>query len=403
MRRLLALAIALGGVSAAAAQDMPTFRVGVLSDMSGLYADISGPGAVAAAKLAIEDFKPESHGFKVEIVTGDHQNKPDIGSGIVRKWFDVEKVDAVLDVPTSSVALAVANIAQEKNKLLMVSSAGTSDLTGKACTPNNVHWTYDTWALANSTAKAVIAQGGKSWYFLTADYAFGHALERDATQAIKANGGEVLGHVLAPFQTTDFSSFLLQAQGSGANVVAVANSGGDTINSVKQAAEFGLKDGGQRMTALLAFISDVKAIGLETAQGLTLTEAFYWDLNEGTRAFTKRFQATMKDRVPTMNQAGAYGATMHWMKAIAAMSDKQRAHEGKAIAAKMKELPTDDPLFGKGSIRADGRTIHDMYLFEVKKPAESKGPYDFYKLAATIPGDQAFRPMDQGGCPLVSK
>ena len=403
MRRLLALAIALGGVSAAAAQDMPTFRVGVLSDMSGLYADISGPGAVAAAKLAIEDFKPESHGFKVEIVTGDHQNKPDIGSGIVRKWFDVEKVDAVLDVPTSSVALAVANIAQEKNKLLMVSSAGTSDLTGKACTPNTVHWTYDTWALANSTAKAVIAQGGKSWYFLTADYAFGHALERDATQAIKANGGEVLGHVLAPFQTTDFSSFLLQAQGSGANVVAVANSGGDTINSVKQAAEFGLKDGGQRMTALLAFISDVKAIGLETAQGLTLTEAFYWDLNEGTRAFTKRFQATMKDRVPTMNQAGAYGATMHWMKAIAAMSDKQRAHEGKAIAAKMKELPTDDPLFGKGSIRADGRTIHDMYLFEVKKPAESKGPYDFYKLAATIPGDQAFRPMDQGGCPLVSK
>ena len=403
MRRLLALAIALGGVSAAAAQDMPTFRVGVLSDMSGLYADISGPGAVAAAKLAIEDFKPESHGFKVEVVTGDHQNKPDIGSGIVRKWFDVEKIDAVLDVPTSSVALAVANIAQEKNRLLMVSSAGTSDLTGKACTPNTVHWTYDTWALANSTAKAVIGQGGKSWFFLTADYAFGHALERDATQAIKANGGEVLGHVLAPFQTTDFSSFLLQAQGSGANVVAVANSGGDTINSVKQAAEFGLKDGGQKMTALLAFITDVKAIGLETAQGLTLTEAFYWDLNEGTRAFTKRFQATMKDRVPTMNQAGAYGATMHWMKAIAAMSDKAQAHDGKAIAAKMKELPTDDPLFGKGSIRADGRTIHDMYLFEVKKPSESKGPYDFYKLAATIPGDQAFRPMDQGGCPLVSK
>jgi branched-chain amino acid transport system substrate-binding protein len=403
MRRLLALAIALGGVSAAAAQDTPTFRVGVLSDMSGLYADISGPGAVAAAKLAIEDFKPESHGFKVEVVTGDHQNKPDIGSGIVRKWFDVEKVDAVLDVPTSSVALAVANIAQEKNRLLMVSSAGTSDLTGKACTPNTVHWTYDTWALANSTAKAVIGQGGKSWFFLTADYAFGHALERDATQAIKANGGEVLGHVLAPFQTTDFSSFLLQAQGSGANVVAVANSGGDTINSVKQAAEFGLKEGGQKMTALLAFITDVKAIGLETAQGLTLTEAFYWDLNEGTRAFTKRFQATMKDRVPTMNQAGAYGATMHWMKAIAAMSDKNQAHDGKAIAAKMKELPTDDPLFGKGSIRADGRTIHDMYLFEVKKPSESKGPYDFYKLAATIPGDQAFRPMDQGGCPLVSK
>ena len=403
MRGLLAFAIALGGVNAAAAQDMPTFRVGVLSDMSGLYADISGPGSVAAAKLAVEDFKPESHGFKVEIVSGDHQNKPDIGSGIVRKWFDVEKVDAVIDVPTSSVALAVANIAAEKNKLLMVSSAGTSDLTGKACTPNTVHWTYDTWALANSTAKAVIGQGGKTWYFLTADYAFGHALERDATQAIKANGGEVVGHVLAPFQTTDFSSFLLQAQGSGANVVAMANSGGDTINSVKQASEFGLKDGGQKMTALLAFISDVNAIGLETAQGLTLTEAFYWDLNEGTRAFTKRFQTQMKNRVPTMNQAGAYGATMHWMKAIAAMQDKAAAHDGKAIVAKMKELPTDDPLFGKGSIRADGRTIHDMYLFEVKKPSESKGPYDFYKLAATIPGDQAFRPMDQGGCPLVAK
>ncbi len=403
MRGLLAFAIALGGVSAATAQDMPTFRIGVLSDMSGLYADISGPGSVAAAKLAIEDFKPESHGFKVEVVSGDHQNKPDIGSGIVRKWFDVEKVDAVIDVPTSSVALAVANIAAEKNKLLMVSSAGSSDLTGKACTANTVHWTYDTWALANSTAKAVIGQGGKTWYFLTADYAFGHALERDATQAIKANGGEVLGHVLAPFQTTDFSSFLLQAQGSNANVVAVANSGGDTINSVKQAAEFGLKDGGQKMTALLAFISDVNAIGLETAQGLTLTEAFYWDLNDGTRAFTKRFQAQMKNRVPTMNQAGAYGATLHWMKAIAAMQDKAQAHDGKAVTAKMKELPTDDPLFGKGSIRADGRTLHDMYLFEVKSPAESKGPYDFYKLVSTIPGDQAFRPMDQGGCPLVSK
>jgi branched-chain amino acid transport system substrate-binding protein len=403
MRGTLALAALLGGVSFAAAQEMPTFRIGVLSDMSGLYADISGPGSVAAARLAVEDFKPEQHGFKVEIVTGDHQNKADIGSAIVRKWFDVEKVDAVVDVPTSSVALAIANIAAEKNKLLMVSSAGTSDLTGTACTPNTVHWTYDTWALANSTAKAVIAQGGKSWYFLTADYAFGHALERDATQAIKANGGEILGHVLAPFQTTDFSSFLLQAQGSGANVVAVANSGGDTINSVKQAAEFGLKDGGQKMAALLAFITDVNAIGLETAQGLTLTEAFYWNLNDGTRAFTKRFRAVMKDRVPTMNQAGAYGAATHWMKAVAAMTDKAKAHEGAAIVAKMKEIPTDDPLFGKGSIRADGRTLHDMYLFEVKSPAESKEPYDYYKLVSTIPGDQAFRPMDQGGCPLVAK
>ncbi|MFJ5488000.1 ABC transporter substrate-binding protein [Hansschlegelia beijingensis] len=401
MRSTLALAVLIGGASGALAEDMPTFRVGVLSDMSGLYADISGPGSVTAARMAVEDFKPEQHGFKVEIVTADHQNKADIGSGIVRKWFDVDKVDAVIDVPTSSVALAVANIAAEKNKLLMVSSAGSSDLTGKACTPNTVHWTYDTWALGNSTAKAVIAQGGKSWYFLTADYAFGHALERDATQAVKANGGEVLGHVLAPFQTNDFSSFLLQAQGSGSNVVAVANSGGDTINSVKQASEFGLRESGQKLVALLAFISDVHSIGLKTAQGLTLTEAFYWDLNDGTRAFTKRFQTTTNGRVPTMNQAGAYGALTHWMKAIAAM-DKTAARDGKALVQKMKDMPTDDPLFGKGSIRPDGRTIHDMYLFEVKSPEESKGPYDYYKLVSTIPGDQAFRPMADGGCPFVT-
>ncbi len=351
MRAILALALLAGGASVVQAQDRPLFRVGVLSDMSSLYSTISGPGSVEAARMAVEDFKPEDKGFRVEILSADHQNKPDTGGAVARQWFDVEHVDAIVDVPTSSVALAVSVVASEKNKAFLIASAGTSDLTGKDCTRTNVHWTYDTWALGNSTARAVIRQGGKSWYFLTTNYAFGHALERDASEAVTKDGGTVVGHALIPFQTIDYASFLLQARGSGAKVVALANSGGDTINAVKQASQFGLREGGQKLVALLAFVSDIHSIGLNIAQGLTLTEAFYWDLNDGTRAWSKRFAARNGGRYPTMDQAGVYGSMLHWMKAVAAM-DKNKAHLGTDVVAQMKAMPTDDPLFGHGSIRA---------------------------------------------------
>jgi branched-chain amino acid transport system substrate-binding protein len=382
------------------ADELPTFKIGVLNDQSGLYADIAGPGSVAAAKMAVEDFQPEKQGFRVEVLAADHQNKPDIGAAIVRRWFDVDNLDAIVDVPTSSVALAVSKIVADKNKVFLIASAGASDLTGKACTANNVHWTYDTWSLANGTARAIIANGGKSWFFLTADYAFGQALERDAAGIVKEQGGQVIGHVLAPFQTTDFSSFILQAQASKAQIVALANSGGDTVTSAKQAQEFGLVTSGQKLAGLLVFLSDVNAMGLQTAQGLLLTAAFYWDMNDKTREWSKRFAALNGGKYPTMNQAGVYASMLHWMKAIAAL-DKQKARSGSDVVAKMKELPTDDVLFGKGSIRKDGRTLHEMYLFEVKKPSESKGPYDYYKLVSTIPADKAFRPIEQSECPLV--
>lgn len=400
MRAILSgLAGALLSVSMCAAEDLPIFRIGVLNDQSGLYADIAGPGSVVAAKMAVSEFQPEKHGFRVDVVAADHQNKADIGAAIAKRWFDVDNLDAIVDVPTSSVALAVSGVVKEKNKTLLIASAGTSDLTGKACTPNNVHWTYDTWSLANGTVRAIIANGGKTWFFLTADYAFGQALERDAAEIIRGQGGEVLGRVLAPFQTADFSSFLLQAQASKAQIVALANSGGDTVTSVKQAQEFGLTTG-QKLAGLLVFLSDVHAMGLATAQGLLLTEAFYWDLNDKTREWSMRFAALNGGKFPTMNQAGVYASMMHWMKAISAL-DKQKARSGADVVAQMKALPTEDALFGKGSIRQDGRTLHDMYLFEVKKPSESKQPYDFYKLVSTIPADQAFRPMQKSECSLV--
>ena len=390
--------------SLAKAADLPVFRVGVLNDQSGLYADIAGPGSVEATRMAVEDFNPESHGFRVEILAGDHLNKSDVGAGIVRRWFDTDGVDVIADVPTSSVALAVSSIARERNKVFLIDSAGASDLTGQACSPNNVHWTYDTWALANSSARAVLRQGGKTWFFITADYAFGKSLERDATEIITAQGGQAAGHAMAPFPTTDFSSYLLQAKASRANVVALANSGGDTINAIKQAGEFGLGGSDQKLVALLAFISDIHAVGLQTAQGLLLTSAFYWDKDEGTRAFGKRFAAKNGGRMPTMNQAGAYASALHWMKALASMDPASpRARDGAAVVAAMKALPTDDALFGRGSVRADGRVLHDLYLYQVKMPAESKGPYDYYKLVDTIPGDQAFRPLAQGGCPFVAR
>jgi branched-chain amino acid transport system substrate-binding protein len=383
------------------AQAQTTVKIGVLSDMSSLYADIGGPGSIAAAKLAIADFTKSNPSVKVEIVTGDHLNKPDVGTQIANQWFDVDKVDMIIDVPNSGVAFAVSQVASSKNKLFIVSGAAASDLTGPKCNANTIHWTYDTWMLANGTGKALVKAGGDSWFFLTADYAFGHALERDTGAAVEAAGGKVLGKVRHPLNTSDFSSFLLQAQNSKAKIIGLANAGGDTINSIKQGAEFGIVKGGQKFAGLLVFASDVNALGLPTAQGLTLTETWYWDANDANRAWTKRWQAERNaaGKFPTMVQAGVYAGVTHYLKAVSALKS---AADGKAVVAQMKSMPTDDPLFGKGTIRADGRKVHDAYLYEVKAPAESKYPGDFYKLKGTIPAAEAFRPLKEGSCPLVS-
>jgi len=384
--------------TAAQAQTL-NVKIGVLTDMSGVYSGIGGPGSVAAAKLAVQDFNPEAHGMKVDIVSADHQNKPDIGAGIARQWYDVDGVDVVVDVPNSGVALAVNEVTREKNKVFLVSNAATSDLTGPKCSPNTVHWTYDTWMLAHGTGGAVVRNGGDTWFFLTADYAFGHALERDTTAVVLANGGKVLGSVNVPLNNQDFSSFLLQAQSSKAKIIGLANAGGDTDNSIKQGAEFGIAAGGQHFAGLLVFITDVEALGLKVSQGLMLTETWYWDMTDANRAWTKRWQADMPGKFPNMSQAGVYSAITHYLKAVAALKS---AADGKAVVAKMKEMPTDDPLFGKGTIRADGRKIHPAYVFEVKKPEDSKYPGDDYILRTTIPADEAFRPMKDDNCPLVS-
>jgi len=394
---LVAAACGLAAASAQAQISDGVIKIGVMNDMSGLYADVSGPGAVVAAKMAVEDFGAAKKGMKVEIVAADHQNKPDVGSTVARTWYDVDKVDAIFDVPTSSVALAINQITRDKGKAFINSGAASSDLTGKACSPNTVHWTYDTWMLANGTGSAIVKTGGNTWFFLTADYAFGHALERDTTAAINKAGGKVIGSVRVPFPGTDFSSFLLQAQASKAKVIGLANAGGDTINSIKQAAEFGITKGGQSLAGMLMFLADVHSLGLNTAQGLIFTTTFYWDLNDQTRAFAKRMAAANNGKYPTMVQAGVYSSVLHYLKAVEAA----KTDDGTKVVAKMKELPTDDPLFGKGSIRADGRALHPAYLVEVKKPSESKGPYDYLKIRATIPADQAFRPLADGGCPLV--
>jgi branched-chain amino acid transport system substrate-binding protein len=385
---------------AASAQAQTTkVKIGVLTDMSSLYADDNGAGSVTAVKMAVQDFNPAAHGMAVEVINADHQNKPDIGANIARQWYDVDHVDMIVDVPNSGVALAVNEVAREKNKVFLVSGAAISDLTGPKCSPNTVHWTYDTWMLAHSTAGALAKSGGDSWFFLTADYAFGHALERDATAVVLANGGKVLGSVSHPLNNQDFSSFLLQAQSSKAKIIGLANAGGDTINAIKQGAEFGIVSGGQHFAALLFYIGDVEALGLKVAQGLVLTEAFYWDMNDTTRAWSKRWQVEHPGKFPNMNQAGDYAATLHYLKAVAALKSTA---DGKAEVAKMKEIPTDDPVFGKGVVRADGRKIHPVYLFEVKSPAESKYPGDDYKLRATIPADEAFRPMKDDSCPMLS-
>src|SRR5881296_1895351 len=377
-------------------------KIGVLNDQSSLYADLAGQGSVVAARMAVEDSGAAARGLKVEIVFADHQNKADVGSQIARQWYDAEKVDLILDVPNSGVALAVNQITRDKGKAFIVSSAASSDLTGKACSPNTIHWTYDTWALANGTGNAIVKTGGDTWFFMTADYAFGHALERDVEAVVLKNGGKVLGKVRHPLNTQDFSSFLLQAQASKAKVVGLANAGGDTTNAIKQASEFGIVQGGQKLAALLLFINDVHSLGLKTAQGLTFTESFYWDMNDQTRAWSKRFAAAAsKNAMPSMTQAGNYAMVLHYLKALEALGGNP--HDGAKVVAKMKELPTDDPLFGKGPLRSDGRRLIPAYLFEVKKPDESKYPWDYYKLVATIAPEDAAKPLEASECPLVKK
>jgi branched-chain amino acid transport system substrate-binding protein len=396
---LVATAVAAAAAMTAQAQVSDNvIKIGVLSDMSSLYTDLAGAGSVVAARMAVEDSGIEKRGFKVEFVSADHQNKPDVGSAIARQWYDSDKVDVIVDVPNSGVALAVNQITKEKNKVFLANGPASSDLTGKACSPNTVHWTYDTWMLANGTGGAIVKTGGDSWYFITADYAFGHALERDTAAVVNKSGGKVLGAVKVPLNNQDFSSFLLQAQQSKAKIIGLANAGGDTTNSIKQAAEFGIVKGGQNLAGLLVFLTDVHALGLNTAQGLILTNTFYWDRDDASRAFAKRFAPRDKGIHPTMVHAGVYASTLHYLKAVEALKNDS---DGAKIVAKMKETPTDDPLFGKGTIRVDGRKIHPAYLVEVKKPSESKGPWDYYKIRATIPADQAFRPLKDGECPMV--
>ena len=389
------LALAAGGANAQISDGV--IKIGVMTDQSGTYADLAGPGSVVAARMAVEDFGAAKKGIKVEILVADHQNKPEVGSSIARQWYDVDKVDVIVDVPTSSVVLAVNQVTREKNKVLIVSTGATVDLTGKACTPNSVHWTYDTWSLANGTGTAVVKGGGDTWFFLTADYAFGHSLEAQTEAVVQKLGGKVNGKVRHPFPSADMSSFLLQAQASKAKIIGLANAGADTINALKQGAEFGIVKGGQQFAGLLVFLTDVHSLGLNISQGLLLTESFYWDLNDRTRGFSKRFAQRHKGAMPTMGQAGVYSGVLHYLKAVEAL----KSDEGAKVVAKMKELPTDDPVFGRGRVRQDGRKIHDMYLFEVKKPSESKGAWDYYKLRGTIPAEQAFRPEKDGNCPLV--
>ncbi len=403
MRRSLLALLAAALLAATAAQaEIPgnVIRIGVLNDMSGPFADLSGRGSVLAAQMAAEDFAKQAvpGAARVEIVSADHQNKADVGAQIARAWVDREGVAAVVDVPNSAVALAVNEVLRERDRTFLASSSATSDLTGKACAPTTVQWVFDTWALANGTARALVASGGDTWFFIVADYAFGHALARDAGALVAQSGGRVVGQVAHPLDTADLSSYLLRAQASGAKVIGLANAGADTSNTIKQAAEFGVgRDGKQRLAGLLVFLTDVDAIGLQTAQGLVLTEAFYWDLNDSTRAWSRRFGERFGGRMPTMNHAGVYSSVLAYLKAAQAA----QTVSGTQVVARMEEAPIDDPLFGPTTIRRDGRAVHAMYLFEVKKPEESKGRWDYYKTVATIPAEQAFRPMDQGGCSLV--
>jgi branched-chain amino acid transport system substrate-binding protein len=383
----------------ARAQATPTLKIGCLTDMSGPYKDLAGPGAVAAVHQALEEFGVSAKGMKVEVLSADHLNKPDVGTSVARQWFDRDGVDIIVEVANSGVALAVAGVAKEKNKVYINSGAATSDLTGAQCNANTIHWVYDTYMLAKSTGGAMVKAGGSSWFFITADYAFGHALQRDTTAFVTDAGGKVLGGIAYPFPgTSDFSSYLIQAQASGAKVLGLANAGADTINTIKQAKEFGIK---MQLAGLLLFLTDVHSLGLDTAQGIVLTDSFYWDMNDRSRAFSNRISPKIGGARPTMVQAGVYSSTLHYLKVANAMGIAAAKADGAATVARLKAMPTDDDCFGPGTIRADGRKLTPAYLWEVKKPSESKGPWDYYKLVATTPADQAFRPLDKGACPLI--
>mgnify|MGYP001414789187 CR=1 FL=1 len=395
----LLLGLGLAAQPAGAQISGDVVKIGVLTDMSSLYSDINGPGAVIAVQMAVEEFNGTVAGKKIEIVQADVQNKADVAANISSRWYDVDGVDVILGTGGSASSLATQRVAGAKKRVFLAVDPASSDVTGKACNAYTVHWVYDTVVLANGTGSAVVKAGGDSWFFITADYAFGHALERDVSAVVKASGGKVIGSVRAPLNTSDFSSFMLQAQSSKAKIIGLANAGGDTINSIKQAAEFGIVKGGQKLAGLLVFVTDVHSLTLNLAQGLQLTEAFYWDRNDESRAFAKRFAARHGGKMPTSIQAGFYSAAKGYLNQVKALA----SDDADKVMARFKSTPADDALFGKSVIRADGRKVHDVYLFEVKKPSESKGPWDYYKLVRTIPGDQAFRPMDKGDCPLVKK
>ncbi|TCH97918.1 ABC transporter substrate-binding protein [Roseococcus sp. SYP-B2431] len=395
-----ALAPLLGAPFGRARAQGSAIRLGVMSDMAGPFQDLSGPGSIAAVRMAVQEIAGGD--LRVEVVTADHQNRPDIATNIARQWFDRDGVDVIIDVPGSAAGLAVSSIAQEKNKVFLASSAGTAELTGARCSPNTVQWTYDTYMLANATGAATVRTGGDSWFFLVADYAFGHSLEAETSRFVQSAGGRVLGSARFPFPgTTDFSSFLLRAQASRAKVVGLAAGGSDLINMVKQAAEFGLARRGTRMCSLMMFITEVHALGLPSAQGLICAETFYWDLNDRTRAFTERFRAASRLGAPTMIHAGCYSGVVHYLKAARDMGVAAIRASGAEAVARMKAMPTDDDCFGAGTLRADGRKLHPAYLFEVKAPGESRGAWDYYKVLQTLSGEQAFRPLAEGGCRLI--
>jgi branched-chain amino acid transport system substrate-binding protein len=392
-------ALAAAAICPAAWASDSGIKIGVLNDQSGLYTDIGGPGSVTAARMAVEDFGGTILGKPIEVVFADHQNKADIGSSIARRWIENEKVDVIADVPNSSVALAVQGVTRQLKRIFIISGASSTDLTGKECSPYGFHWTFDTYALARGTGGAMVKQGGDTWFFITADYAFGHSLEQNTAAVVKAAGGKVLGAVRAPLDTPDFSSFLLQAQASQSKVIGLANAGGDTINAIKQASEFGIVQGGQKLAGLLVFISDINSLGLRTAQGLVVTESFYWDLNDNTRAWSRKFMERNAGKAPTMVQAGVYGGVLHYLKAVQAAN----TDNPDTVAAKMREIPVNDFYTKDVRIRADNRVMRDFYLFEVKRPEESNYPWDDYKLLATIPADEAARPLNEGGCPFVKE
>lgn len=392
-----AASLMIGGAALAQQSDLP-LKIGVITDFASVYSDIGGQGNVEAAKMAIEEFGGTMFGKPIELVTADPQMKADVAATIARKWYEAENVDMIVDLPTSATALAAMEMSKRFEKIMIITDAASSDITGKSCSPYTAHWTYDTYSNAHTVGSALVKQGGDSWYFITADYLFGHSIERDVGQVVTAAGGKVLGSARHPLNTSDFSSYLLQAQASKAKIIGMANAGGDTINAIKQAAEFGIVAGGQKLAGIVMFISDIHSLGLKMAQGLVITEAYYWDLNDRTRAFGKKFFERMK-RMPTMNQASTYSSTLHYLKAVKAASTR----ETKAVLAKMRELPVRDAFTDNGVLREDGRMVHSMFLLEVKKPEESKYPWDYYKVLAEVPGDQAFRPMKDGGCPLIKQ